>query len=207
MNLTVLEIRRIERQGGTQLRVGMDPATIARYAERLDKLPPPIVYHDGTRYWLVDGFQRVAAAESKGRKSIACEVHPGTRREAILCAAGRNDDHGLPLTAADKRHAVTVLLLDVEWTQRSNLWIAEQCRVSEFLVRCVRSELERDGKLPGSGSINRAMPAQVKRKSSPLADQGQGGGPPRNPGPPPNVPGPEPIGPANKICPTCRRPL
>ena len=49
--------------------------------------------------------------------------------------------HGVRRTNADKRKAVMTLLQDEEWSQWSNVKIAEQCAVSDELVRKVRHEL------------------------------------------------------------------
>ena len=45
---------------------------------RREKVNPVLVYYDGEHYYLADGFHRVAAAMSVGRKRIMAEVVPGT---------------------------------------------------------------------------------------------------------------------------------
>jgi hypothetical protein len=46
---------------------------------RRAKVDPVLVYYDGESYFLRDGFQRVEAARSLGRKTIVAEVISGTR--------------------------------------------------------------------------------------------------------------------------------
>ena len=46
---------------------------------------------------------------------IAALVKAGTRRDAVLAAAGANAAHGLRRSAADKARAVDALLTDDEW--------------------------------------------------------------------------------------------
>ena len=60
----------IRIDGGTQPRASIDQAIVDDYAEafrRGDELPAAMVFHDGTSYWLADGFHRYHAARSSGR--------------------------------------------------------------------------------------------------------------------------------------------
>jgi hypothetical protein len=72
---------------------------------------------------------------------IPCEVRPGTRRDAVLCAAGANAMHGLRRTNADKRRAVETLLRDEEWGSWSDREITRRCHVSDRFVNGVRKAL------------------------------------------------------------------
>src|SRR4051794_18625155 len=81
------------------------------------RLSPVTVYDDGERYWLVDGFHRIAAAAILGHDTIACDVRPGTLRDAVAHAVGANAAHGLRRTNDDKRRAVETLLRDPEWSR------------------------------------------------------------------------------------------
>lgn len=134
-------ISKLRTDCGTQMRAKIDPATVSRYAEDVASLPPITVFHDGTEYYVADGFHRVAAHKEANCKSITCEVRPGTLRDAVLFACGANREHGLPRSNDDKRRAVEVLLRDEEWGARSDRWIAEQAKVSHPLVSSVRAEL------------------------------------------------------------------
>lgn len=148
----------IRADGGTQARAGLDESTIEEYAATyqelsyqqngLDRMPPIVVYYDGTDHWLADGFHRLSAYRrflSDGEPSasphaLRAEIRQGTRRDAVLYACGANASHGLRRTNADKRRAVLALLSDAEWGQWSDSEIARRCQVSHTFV----SELRRD---------------------------------------------------------------
>jgi alkylated DNA repair dioxygenase AlkB len=130
---------------GTQARAALSETIIHEYAEALargDAFPPIEVYFDETTYWLADGFHRVNAAKIAGHTTIAAVVRTGGTREALLHAVSANEEHGYRRTDADRRHAVRLLLADAAWREWNNSAIARQCRVSEFLVRTLRRELE-----------------------------------------------------------------
>jgi hypothetical protein len=144
-----LRIEQIEMNGGTQMRSGLNAETCGDYREKMlagARFPPVIVYYDGERYWLADGFHRVNAYDQTfaitGQPGpIAAEVRSGTRRDAVLYAVGANEDHGLRRTREDRRIAVRQMLHDDEWGQWSNREIARHCKVDEKTVRTMRGEL------------------------------------------------------------------
>jgi uncharacterized ParB-like nuclease family protein len=140
-----LAVAEIRRDGGTQLRAKLDEEVISEYAEGVGQLPPVIVYHDGEHYWLADGHHRIEAHVRAGRRLIKAVVRIGDRRDAVLCAAAANADHGLRRSNEDKRKAVQTLLDDSQWSRWSNREIARQCNVSEGLVRSMREELSAHG--------------------------------------------------------------
>lgn len=148
---TTVALTAIVNDGGTQMRAGMDAATITEYSEALAEadawpFPPIVVFHDGEKYWLADGFHRVNAAHRIGKFSqIPADVRSGTRRDAVLHAAGANASHGLRRTNGDKRRAVDVLLRDEEWSQWSDGEIARKCAVSQPFVSAMRRELTQNG--------------------------------------------------------------
>ena len=148
---TTVALTAIVNDGGTQMRAGMDAATITEYSEALAEadawpFPPIVVFHDGEKYWLADGFHRVNAAHRIGKFSqIPADVRSGTRRDAVLHAAGANASHGLRRTNGDKRRAVDVLLRDEEWSQWSDGEIARRCAVSDRFVASVRKGLTPNG--------------------------------------------------------------
>lgn len=145
--------------GGTQSRVALSEETVATYAEAMKNgamLPPIVVFHDGSTYWLADGFHRLMAHVRNGADWIPADVRQGTRREAVLHSVGSNAEHGLPRTNADKRHAVMLLLNDEEWATWTNAEVARRCHVDSSTVDKYRKELSP----PETGSD--AMPAARK---------------------------------------------
>ncbi len=146
----LLAVGLVRADGGTQMRAAINPETVAEYAEIMragggwGAFPPARARYDGSDYWLSDGFHRRAAwiQVAGDLAEIPVIVTPGTRRDAILDAAGANADHGLRRTNADKRRAVEILLSDPEWAAAGSGWIAEKCNVSDRFVRAMRAERE-----------------------------------------------------------------
>lgn len=131
----------IRTDGGTQPRVELNEATVAEYAEAMRegaKFPPVAVFHDGSSYWLADGFHRFHALLRNEAKQAEVVVHRGDRRAAVLFSVGANAQHGLRRSNADKRRAVQTLLADPEWVDWSDRKIAEACGVSVTFVSAVR---------------------------------------------------------------------
>lgn len=163
-------IARIERDGGTQ-----DPSRAAESADRVELLTeiakrhgfevlertPPVVFSDGERFWLADGFHRLEVAAKLKRVEMLCEVRPGTLRDAQFFAwTAANREHGKPDSAETKRWKIANLLADPEWSQMSNRAIAEEVGCHEWSVRQSRKKAGetdearqgRDGKwYPGGG--------------------------------------------------------
>jgi len=150
---------------GLQFRVaGLDDASVKAYAEIYanangndDVLPPIVVFNqsdgggisDGVTmgkaitwgpkdYILADGHHRVAAAKKAGLTKLPAIVKSGKLRDAILYAAAANHQHGLRLTADDKRAITQRLLLDPEWSRWSDRQIAATAGVSPQLVAKIR---------------------------------------------------------------------
>jgi hypothetical protein len=131
----------IEYEPENQARVQLNNDTVAEYADamgRKEKLPPIVCYHDGSTYWLADGFHRYHAARKRGEKWIDAQVIKGSRDDARWHAAGANTQHGLNRTTADKQKAVR-LALELRPNLSDNK-IAAHCGVSQPFVGKVRSE-------------------------------------------------------------------
>jgi hypothetical protein len=129
----------------TQTRAELNDTVIAEYAEAYEQgidLPPIDVYFEEESYWLADGFHRLRAAQRIGRDSIAANVHQGGQRDAIFHAVGANETHGLRRTNADRRHAVSIMLQDPEWSQWSDRDLADRCMVSHTFVNRIRHEMD-----------------------------------------------------------------
>lgn len=138
-NLSLSEIR---IDGGTQPRTEINEQYIREnLIPALDggaTMPPLTVFYDGKYYWLADGFHRWHAFTTCDVLMPACEVHKGTKRDAILYSVGVNDKHGLRRTNEDKRECVETLLNDKEWAKWTDVKIAEQCNVGHAMVSRVR---------------------------------------------------------------------
>ncbi|PPS41939.1 ParB N-terminal domain-containing protein [Chroococcidiopsis sp. TS-821] len=144
-----LALDEIRRDGGTQPRAAIDLKHVKLLEEQIEdgkELEPVVVFYDGESYWLADGFHRYAAHKNQNIEAIACFIHQGTRREAVLYSVGANADHkpALPRSREDKRRAVMTLLQDPEWGKWSNYKIAEVARVNEKTVRNIRASLTTD---------------------------------------------------------------
>jgi hypothetical protein len=124
-----------------------DP-TVAQFAARLkagDVFPPVLVFQFADRYWLADGYHRVAAVRLGGGQTIVAEVRAGTRDDAAWAACAANRRHGLPRTTADKRHVVLRALAHARGQKLSDRQIARHCGVHHHTVGRLRAQLEQSG--------------------------------------------------------------
>lgn len=139
IDLIPIEFVRID--GGTQARAAIDENVIAEYAAAMvdAQLPPLVVFFDGVDFWLADGFHRYHAHKANDAWQVPCNVHNGTRRDAVLYSVGANGSHGLRRSNEDKRKAVATLLADPEWAAWSDREIARQCGVSDRFVNGLRA--------------------------------------------------------------------
>jgi hypothetical protein len=143
-----LELKNLRIDGGTQPRAAIDEETVAEYAEALREgitFPPVVAFHDGSVYWLADGFHRYHAHRRAGLEKIEVDVRDGMLRDAILHSVGANTEHGLRRTNEDKRKAVITMLThelvstDTEGHPWTNCEIARRCRVTEGFVRKLKA--------------------------------------------------------------------
>lgn len=170
-----LELSLIRTDGGTQMRADLDRDTYMDYRDKWIagvRFDPVDVFHDGSAYWLADGFHRFYGAREAKRRTIPANIRQGTVRDAILFACGANTSHGLRRTNADKRRAVETLLNDEEWVSWSDRQIAEKAGVSPNFVGDVRRQLSSDdssqGEMPeparrrGRDGRRRKAPSRIK---------------------------------------------
>lgn len=144
VNTKAVDIKAIRIDGGTQPRAAISESAWREYAAFLEAgvlLPPIDVFFDGVDYWLADGFHRFFAAKSLERTRITVNLHPGTRRDAVLFSVGANHGHGLQRTTSDKRKAVSTLLMDAEWATWADREIARRCGVGHQMVGELRASL------------------------------------------------------------------
>lgn len=143
ISINILNLSEIILDSEIQPRSHHDQDMVAEYAKCMKQkaiFPPVIVYFDGKRHWLADGFHRIKAKMSIGESKILAEVRFGSHREAILFAAGANSKHGFQRTNADKRRVVERFLQDPEWCQWSDNMIAQRCGVSHPYVGKIRRQ-------------------------------------------------------------------
>lgn len=175
---STLALDKITIDGGTQSRVGLNQDVVDDYSVVIrdgTDFPPVTVFFDGKKYWLADGFHRLAAYRKAGAMELPAAVHQGTRRDAILFSVGANAAHGLRRTNDDKRRAVTTLLNDKEWSAWSDREIAKRCDVSDRFVNSLRcdtangSQSERTYTHPKTGKPTTMDTAKIG-KAPPRAD-------------------------------------
>lgn len=141
-----LKLDVIRRDGGTEPRAAIDLEHVKWLGSQINDgqaLEPVIVFYDGESYWLADGFHRFAAYRHQGKEAIACIVHQGTLRDAILYSVGANVENkpALPRLDRDKHRAVKTLLQDPEWSKWSDSTIARTCKVDLATVTRIRNQL------------------------------------------------------------------
>lgn len=137
-----LSLSKLRLDGGTQPRVELDAEWVAFLADAvkhendadMEVVPELVAFHDGSNYWLAEGFHRYFARKKAGQKTARTRVYTGTLQDAILYAAGTNFKHGKPRTSADIRHAVRMILANAEWREWSNSEIARRVRIASHHV-------------------------------------------------------------------------
>lgn len=164
-----LSIDLIRIDGGSQARIKSSEETIEAYAELIDSskgewpFGPLDVFHDGSDYFLADGFHRTLAALRLNRASLPCRIHKGTAKDARIFGMTANDKHGLRMTRADKRACVEWLLDN--GTKMTQVEIAEKAGVSHRTVKTVVAERK-----PAKGQIA-PLPSETQGKSSETSDK------------------------------------
>lgn len=129
-----------------QMRVEMSKDAVVDYQDALRRegiiMPPVKAARDkdgGIYVW--DGNHTVEAARRNGEVFVLAAVEAGTRKDAVLRAAGANRDHGLRRTREDLRNALRVRLNDPTWASRSDDWLAKTIGCSYTFVAKWRKQL------------------------------------------------------------------
>ena len=143
--IETLALASLVRDPAIQCRAaGIDETIAAEYAAAIGngaKMPPIIVFKEGSVFRLADGWHRCRAHEIAGKTEISAEVRAGGEREARLFAVGANASHGARRTKADRWRAVEMLLRDPAWAVWSDREIAKQAAVDPKFVAPVRASL------------------------------------------------------------------
>ena len=163
------------------LRDRLDEATVERYVESWERMPPITIFDVDNRWLIVDGFHRHAAAVLLKRRTILAEIREGRFSDALDYAAGANLRHGLPLTRAERRRAVEVKLRLHH--DRSDRGLAEDLGVHRDLVAKVRRQLVESAQIPAGetrlGADGKTYPArslprdpnELRPKGKPIAQE------------------------------------
>src|SRR5215216_7402612 len=95
----MLSLDAIEVDHAIQSRVSTSMEYQREFSEAMlrgDVFPPVVVFFDGNKYWLSDGFHRYGAAKQAAKANprlkgaIRAEIREGTRRDAMIFSAGAN---------------------------------------------------------------------------------------------------------------------
>ncbi|RJO79264.1 streptomycin biosynthesis protein [Nocardia panacis] len=86
-------------------------------AQSLQTLPPIVVHRDSMH--VIDGLHRLAAARSKGLRTIPVRYFDGSAEAAFVLAVQSNIAHGLPLSLKDRKVAsLRIMLMYPTWSDR-----------------------------------------------------------------------------------------
>lgn len=155
---------------------GVSNATAVAYAEIIHNkgigvFPAVVVFTDAHGVnWLADGWHRCRAAELLQLAEIPVERHKGTRKDALLYAAGANAEHGRARSPGDKRSAVKKLLAEPTWAKRADNWIAKHAKVSHTFVAKMRGTCNVASDSPRETADGREMDtAKIGGERDPIA--------------------------------------
>ena len=167
-----LPISSLRLDGGTQARLGVDQDAVDTYAEVLEKeagewpFGEVDVFHDGSEYFVADGFHRTLAASRVKRGSVPCRIHQGTAKDAKIFGMTANDTHGLRMSREDKRSCVEWLIEN--YSKMTAPAIAETAGVSERTVRSIMAKNRQAAGSPPSkhsaGSSNSGSSSSSSRE-------------------------------------------
>lgn len=143
--------------------------------------PPVVLFHDGTRYYLADGFHRFMAAQRNGSIDITADVRAGTKDDALWFALGANKKNGKRLTSTDLQHAIRLAFKT--WPDKSTTMIAEQVGCTQRYVSTIHEQVRTTSNLADrvTGKDGKSYPARrqspsamAQRSKQPLLSSGQG---------------------------------
>jgi len=141
----LVELSEIRLDGGTQTRAAISEPSVAEYAQDMrdgHQFPAVILFNDGAKMWLADGFHRFHAAARCEFESILAEIRTGTRSDAVKYALGANRSNGLRRSNEDKRRCIQIAL--DEFPEMSDRAIADLCGVADVTVAQYRPKQLQD---------------------------------------------------------------
>ena len=126
----------------------LDGETVKRYQQIIDDLPPVDVFNTEEGLILAGGYHRLEAHRQERRETITANIHQGTVFEAKMFACKANAQHGLNMTASERKRALMdfIKFSLAEDPYLSNYNIARSYGgTSEASVRRYRKSLEQSG--------------------------------------------------------------
>ena len=148
----MLAIADIVTDAGTLVRANANPHVVREYAVAMEggaTFPPISVFYDGTNLYLADGLHRLTASIQTGRVEIPAEMHSGTAKDALWFGLGANRNHGLRLSAGDKKRAIVKAVQ--EFPEKSQTLIAEHVGCAQSYVNRIRKCVSIDSRANEAG--------------------------------------------------------
>jgi ParB-like chromosome segregation protein Spo0J len=164
-----IQIKAIRTDGGTQVRAELVQSQVDEYASQMregDQFPPLDVFHDGSEYWLADGFHRYFAQKANAEMEVECTVHQGTIRDALWFAIAANNNRGLDLTYKERRANAEKLLRDDVWGQLRYSEIARHVGLSKMTLSRIAREILGEGEQSEVKTVKRKDGTEYKVNTS-----------------------------------------
>jgi FtsZ-binding cell division protein ZapB len=169
-----INIHLIRTDGDTQSRISLNQDIVNEYAEHLrdgDAFPPMVVFHDGSDYWLADGFHRLFALKANGASLVEVDVRAGTVEDAQLFSFSANGKRGLSNSAEDNRNIIIRMLKHPKWSLWGYSEISKHVGVSRMTVSRIAKTLDPNPDASSvkqyvnrHGTITKVDTAPVKQK-------------------------------------------
>jgi hypothetical protein len=140
--MQLIKLSDVAADDDLQPRVKIDAEVVDEYASSMrhgESFPPIIVFRDGEKNWLADGYHRYYAAKKAGLDCLAAEFRTGTKTDALKFALSANSTHGLKRSQADKKRAVLVAIS--EFGDLSNREIAKLVNVDDKTIGKYREKM------------------------------------------------------------------
>ena len=139
-----MKLSQITLDTSLQMREKISEEVVQEYCKDLlngDKFPPVVLFHDGDKYYIGDGWTRIFAHKQAGLEIINADVRMGSYNDAMDYALGKaNSGHGQRYTNADKRKKVLKAVYLERYKELSSRKLADVCDVSHEFVAKVRNE-------------------------------------------------------------------
>lgn len=139
-----------------QMREELNQDVVDEYAKAMldgDKFPSIIVFNDGDKNYVAEGFTRCAAAKQAGLELIDADVQMGSFEDAFDYAfIHANHDNGQRYKTNDKRRAITKAFTRDRYIKKSDREISRIYKVSNSFVSKLRKA---DGKQPDVIEVKR----------------------------------------------------